>query len=141
MFRYNSTGVKMEREFKAAPFGDYRLVIKDVSEEKDGIERLTKNGDKYVNVLCEIDDVGDWLGTKVYHNVVFLQPDKKGAGIAVHFLKTIDQPWEGEFDVIPKNWIGKTFRARLNNVVGQNGKQKNEIAFVYGQDEEEGTPF
>lgn len=144
-FPYDSTGVETEKVRKVAPFGDYNLTIEEVSEEKDGMPRTTKikpdgtGGDPYVNVKCSISD-GEYAETVVYNNVTFMPRDKKGAGIAVHFLKTIGEPWEGQFDVIPQNWVGKKFRARLNNVKDPQGRPKNEIAFVYGNDEVE-VPF
>lgn len=145
-FRYNSEGVKMEKEFSVAPEGDYLLKIVKASDQKKGInggmeDRVTKNGDPYVNVECEIVD-GEFEGNKVFHNVTFmLDKTKKGAGIAVHFLKTIGEPWEGDFEVEPERWIDNQFRAHLRVSKDLQGRPKNEIAFVLDDSKDAEVPF
>lgn len=140
-FRHDATGVKVETDFKAAPEGIYTLVILEASTEKDGMERITKNGDRYVSVKCEIDE-GEFIGNKVWTNITFLPKDKKGAGMAVHFLKTIGEPWEGEFEVDTENWIGRRFKAKLVVAKDQKGRPKNEIAFIIGDEKEtDEVPF
>jgi len=129
-FSFNAKGIKMD-EAAVAPEGVYTLQIKKASDfDKEGNPRITKNGDPYVSVKCEIDDTGEWLGTTVFHNVTFLPKEKKGAGMALQFLKAIGEPYEGVFDVEPDNWIGKRFRAKLKVTKDLNGRPKNEIAYL-----------
>src|SRR4051812_20063021 len=44
-----------------------------------------------------------------YQSVVFLPREHEYAGIALHFLKCILQPFEGKFKVRPDDWAGKCF--------------------------------
>lgn len=134
-FRYEEKGVEAGSSSMVAPEGVYNLVITSASDTKDGLPRVTKNGDDYVNVALEIDDANEWLGTKVYHNVTFMKngsdgKPRKGAGIALHFLKCIGEPWEVPFDVNPDNWIGKRLRAKLIASKDLKGRPKNEIAYL-----------
>lgn len=137
-FPYNAKGVKPSSrpDYQVAPEGDYTLVIKTASDEKDKLPRITKNGDPYVSVKCEIED-GEYKGTAVWHNVTFLDPQMKGAGMAIHWLKTIGEPWEGEFEVMPDQWVGRTFKAHLSVGMNNKGQAKNEISYLIDDD----TPF
>lgn len=142
-FRYDEKGVAEEEPVMAAPEGVYTLVIVKASDEKDGLPRITKNGDNYVSVEAEIDDDIKWLGKKVWTNITFMKNDengnpRKGSGIAIKFLKCIKEPFQVPFDVAPSNWIGKRFRARL--VVGKDnkGRPKNEVAY-FVTDESQAT--
>jgi len=139
-FKYDGTGVKVDAGIEAAPEGEYLLEIVEVSEDKDGEPRRTKlkedgtGGYPYVMAVCEIAN-GEFMGKKVWHNVTFLPKEKKGAGMALQFLKTIGEPWEGQFEVKPINWVGKTFKAKLRVSQDNKGRPKNEIAWLI----EEGT--
>jgi hypothetical protein len=50
--------------------------------------------------------------------------------MAVHFLKVIGEPWEGDFDYDTDKWVGRTFRAKLKVTKDLNDMPKNEIAFL-----------
>lgn len=148
-FRYEETGVDMDQKIKAAPEGVYTLIVREASDEKDGIPRINKNGDNFINVQLEIDDVGEWLGNKVWHNVTFWKngPDgkpKKAAWYTLSFLKAIGQPHKVPFDVVPENWIGKTFKAKLVEKLDLKGRPKNEIAYIVTEEStklEDEIPF
>lgn len=134
MFKYDSTGVNMDRPgFTPAPEGNYTLMIKEVEE------KTTKKGNNMVSCICEID-TGEHIGKKIWHNVTFLDKGAKGAGMAIHFLKTINEPWEGEFDVNPNDWIGKTFNAHLIIEKDLKGRDRNVVGWVIGLDDDE-VPF
>ncbi len=140
--RYNSTGVDLDGgKYTIAPEGIYDLIIKKVTDTKDGQPWKTKNGDDYVSVECEVDS-GDYMGAKVWHGVTFMDPSKKGAGMAVQFLKAIGEPWEGDFEIDTNNWEGRTFTAKL--IVGKTnqGKDRNEIAYlITGEKVDDEVPF
>lgn len=130
MFPYNSTGIDPEaKNFTPAPEGEYWLVVKEASDIKDMGPRITRNGDPYVMVTCEVDE-GPYLGKMVWHNVTFMKAGAPGAGMAVKFLKTIGEPWDGEIDINPAIWIGRRFRAKLKIGKDNQGRPKNEIAYL-----------
>ena len=108
-FEYDSTGVEVRSpgSFDPLPENFYDLQITDHKEQ------LTRNGDQMVNATAEVVDSLEFNGRKLWHNVVFLPKDHKAAGIAIHFLKTIGEPWEGKFSVDPNHWIGKRFRGKV----------------------------
>jgi hypothetical protein len=139
-FLYNSDGIEISR-FQPAPEGIYNLVIRDTEE------KITQHGDPMIAVECEIDDKNEWLGKRVWHNVTFLKPDKdgkprKGAGMAIDFLKRIGEPWEGQFEVNPVNWVGKTFRAKLKIENDLKSQPRNQIAWLIDDPvPQDGVPF
>lgn len=145
-FPYDATGIDPNLKRKVAPEGTYRLQIVDVSEEKDSAPRVTKNGDRYVMVECEIADQGPGFGVKIWHNVTFLGNGKPGAGMAIHFLKQIGQPFEGQIEVEPQDWIGALFMAKIRIGKDNKGQDRNEIGFIVSEEtvlnkDEESVPF
>lgn len=125
-YPYDATGVEPSDGFMPAPEGDYMLVIKEVRP------KITDAGDQMFGVRMEIDDANEWLGTIVWHNVVFLAPGKKGRGFALWFLKCIGEPHKDKFDIVPGNWIGKRLRAHV--VVDQyQGKARNKVQRLYDE--------
>lgn len=140
---YDSTNVRMEGSFVPAPEGIYVLSIVKVTDRKDGGQWKTKNGDDYVSVECEISDRGDSFGKKIWYGVTFMNdPEAKGAGMSVHFLKSIGEPWEGKFEIDTDAWIGKKFKARVIVTKGLNGKPRNEVAWIIDGDEDsDEVPF
>lgn len=91
------------------PDGEYILRIAKAMEGK------SKSGDYQVTCNLLVVD-GDHKGFKVnYHRVTFLDPKKnaQAAGMSIHFLKTIGQPWEGQFQIDPGAWEGKCFLGYL----------------------------
>jgi hypothetical protein len=92
-------------------------------------EGKTKNGDPKVDFLAEVTTEGEFKGERVFHSVTFLPKDKPGAGMSVHFLKTIDQPHEGKFEVTPENWVGQEFRGYVIQDE-YNGRKSNKIKGV-----------
>jgi hypothetical protein len=112
-------------------------------------EKLTKKNDPMVSLTLEITSPIH-TGRRVWHNVTFPKVDPatgkppKWAGMSVHFLKTIGEPWEGDYIVTPDAWIGKQFKAKTKTVKDLNGNKKSEIAFILGPDDkitDETVPF
>jgi len=128
-YEYDATGIQPSepKDFSPVPAGDYHLVIKD-SEAK-----WTTKNDPMERVKCLIDE-GFHKGRIVWHNVTFLPKDNRGAGMAIHFLKTIGEPYEGKFLVNTADWIGKRFLARIEVKIQEKGKNAgkpiNEITMV-----------
>ena len=95
--------------FQLLPDGTYEFQITDTEERK------TKAGDPMVNVECEVINNAEHNGRRVFTNVSFLPKDKPGSGMATHFLKCINMPWEGSIEVNHENWIGEKFKAMVSS--------------------------
>lgn len=135
-FPYDTTGVPVDEkksfEKKLLPKGNYDLQIVEFvakSGKSYPCEGTTKNGDPKVDLLVEVLNDGDFKGERLFHSVTFMAKDKPGAGMSVHFLKTIGQPWEGKVDVNPTQWIGAKFRGYVVEDEYQ-GKKGNKIKGV-----------
>ncbi len=137
-FHYNATGIDPDvKSFELLPDGKYTLKITKATEAE------SKNKNFMVKLECEVVNNPDWNGRKVFHNVTFLAPSAKGAGMAIHFLKTIAQPFEGDLDVDVTAWEGAQFIAKLGHAQYTNNKgrlvDKNEIVEV--EKDESWIPF
>lgn len=133
MFEFDGTDIKVDEkksfEKKLLPKGTYSYeIVEFVSKAGETYpkEGKTKNGDPKVDILCQVTTPGEFEGERVFHSVTFLPKDKPGAGMAIHFLKTINQPWEGKFQVEPNAWIGERFRGYTIEDE-YNGKKSNKI--------------
>lgn len=98
--------------FSLLPDGDYDLVITKTEERKSA------KGFNMVNVTCDVINSAEYNGRKVFYNVTFLPKETNGkptpgAGMSTHFLKTIGQPFEGAIQVVPDDWIGNQFKAKI----------------------------
>ena len=144
-FSYSSKDVYLGGGGKYPPIPNdyYDFQITDVKE------KVTKNGDPMVNMTLEITSPIH-TGRFVFHNVTFPKVDPatgkppKWAGMSVHFLKTIGEPFEGEFIVTPDAWIGKQFKAKTKTAKDLKGNPKSEIAFILGPDDkitDDSVPF
>jgi hypothetical protein len=136
-FDFDGTGIELKEqgsfENKLLPKGWYDWEILDFVS-KDGkqypAEGLTKEN-KYpkVDMLVACITPGLHHGVRIFHSVAFLPKDNPGAGMALHFLKTIGQSYEGKFIVDPLQWIGHTFRGYV--IIDEyNGKKNNKIKQV-----------
>lgn len=100
-----------------APVGFYTFQITDYKEkDKQGNYYITGNGDPKILTICEIVDSKEDDGKSALLNVIFYQPNSKGVkgiGMTRHFLKTIEEPWEGDLDADPDSWLGKRFKAEV----------------------------
>lgn len=116
--------------FALLPDGDYELQITNTEERK------TQAGYPMVNCECEVINNVEFNGRKVFHNVSFLPKDKPGSGMSTHFLKCINQPWEGAIEVNHENWRGEKIKVTLSsreykNKAGET-KKVNDIKKVEG---------
>lgn len=146
-FNYDSTGVVVDEkgsfEKKLLPKGSYDLEIVEFTSKAGKsypCEGTTKNGDPKVDLLAEVTTEGEFKGERLFHSVTFMGKDKPGAGMSVHFLKTIGQPWEGKLDVDPTQWVGAKFRGYVIQDE-YNGKKGNKIKGIEPIAKSEGLPF
>lgn len=116
-------GVTQEK----VPTGFYTFQITDYKEkDKEGNWLETKNGDPKLYLICEVVGSKEDDGKGILHTLVFYKPDSpsiKGIGMTRHFLKCIGEPWEGDLEPNPDNWVGKRFCAE----VVKNGEYMNLI--------------
>lgn len=125
-FRYNSTGIDPDAQFPLLPDGKWFPFR--IFEAKDA---TSKSG--HPMVVCKVEpyNVPEYPSEDftVFHYVTFLPPDSKGAGINVHFRKSIGVPWEGDVDVIAEDWVGKKFMGKVGHDTYQ-GKKNHKIVEV-----------
>lgn len=126
-FSYNGTGVRPSGS--CVPAGDYLLKVVDTEEGKSKKKDDGSGGDYQVTVHFKIAD-GPYKGRSIkFHRVTFLPKEHKAAGIAVHFLKTLGQPWEGVFTVDHAAWRGQLVQAKVTEEE-YNGYINNKVAWV-----------
>ena len=148
-FNYDDVGVE-KRGGPSIPPGDYPAVITSATPG------LTKNGDDKVTVTYEIIDGPHKGKTLKNHNVTFFKTrSAKGAGFALDFLKSIGEPWQGQFEVDEKRWINKYVMAHVVHKPGSDGKglfvnvawvneykaEHDPFPTVAAKQEEESVPF
>lgn len=128
MFNYDGEGVTPSK-FELLPDGKYLSEITDAAPTK-----AKSSGNDMVTVHYKVVKPDIYKGRKImYHNVVFVPKGEQGAGMTLHYLKSIGEPHEGKFAVNPKNWVGK----RLTLTVGHkeyNGRTNNNVLSVDAAD-------
>lgn len=135
MNEYDATGIEpsSQGQAKLLPKQWFTFEIVDfVSKAGDHYPlegKTKKNGYPKVDFLVEVADEGEYQGERLFHTVTFMPKDKDGASMAIHFLKTIGQPFEGKFTPDPQAWIGERF---LGWPIEDeyNGKIKNKLGEI-----------
>ncbi len=122
-FPYDSTGVKPSAGFGVVPPGEYHMIITDYTE------KLNKHGLPTYRIECQIDEIGK--EGRVWHNINILPRDNKGAGIALHFLKSIGEKWEGQVEIEADNWVGKRFYGFVTISKNNQDRDQNEITKLF----------
>jgi hypothetical protein len=121
--RYDATGVDASGGFPVIEHKGwlpFRIIV--------ATEGKSKSGDYQVTVDCACLDARfkDYM---VRHWVTFLPKDSKGAGMAIHFLKTIGEPYEGVLDIEPIRWERKLFIGKVE-VSEYQGKKNNKFTEI-----------
>lgn len=151
-FKFDATGIDPDSKgtSKLLPKRWFNFeVVSFISKAGDEYPKdgKTQNGDPMVNILCEVIDDEEFNGERIFHTVTFLpakRPDGKptpGAGMSVHFLKTIGQPWEGAYEVDSSQWIGAKF---MGYVITDEykGKTKNKLGEIkLYEPKKDGVPY
>lgn len=108
-FSWNAGGQE-PMDFSPMKPGKYKVCIVEV---KPG---HSQKGDVMMEVHCVVDQE-EGKGRHLWNRVTFISEGKPGAGIAVHFLKTIGEPFDihNDFKVNAKNWLGRRFIATVIN--------------------------
>jgi hypothetical protein len=132
---FDATGIEPTAQGQSKLFPKQWFTFKVIEHTtNDGrtypLEGFTKEK-KYpkVDLLCECIDQGEYFGERVFHTVTFLPKGKDGSGMSVHWLKTINQPYEGKIEVNPQAWVGEQFMG-YPIVDEYQGKKRNKFGEV-----------
>lgn len=122
-------------EFKLVPQGEREL---EVISTKEG---QSSNGNYQVEVSLRDDETS----ATMRHWITFIPANNPGHGIGKHWLKTIDEPFEGEIIIEPENWTGKWIKAVVLHEQ-KNGKNYatldiSTIMKIGVEKQEKNTPF
>lgn len=132
--RYDGTGVDASGGFpiiETEGWYAFRVVLATPGK--------SKNGDYQVVVDTVCLDIR-WKDYGVRHWVTFLPKTSMGAGMALHFLKCIGEPYEGIIDVDPMGWERKTLMGKV--IVSEHqGKRNNKFSEVAPMPTTEDDPF
>ncbi len=133
--KFDATGIEptSQGQGKLLPKQWFTFEVIDFTSQAGAqypMEGVTKkNNYPKVDFLVEVVDQGEFKGERVFHTVTFMPKDKDGAGMAIHFLKSIGQPFEGKLDINTDDWIGKRFMGYA--IVDEyNGKKKNKLGEI-----------
>ncbi|MBI4063490.1 MAG: DUF669 domain-containing protein [Elusimicrobia bacterium] len=123
-FYYDATNVQPMGGFTPIPKGKYLLRVESATQKR------SRNGDPMVVVDFTVAE-GQYQGRRIrFHNVTFLPPESKGAGISIHFLKTIGESYEGRLEIAPERWIGKLLYGHVEEEPDLNGTPRNVVKNV-----------
>lgn len=153
MFDYDATGIEasnqgqnklLPKKWFAWEIVSY--VTKDGSKEYPLEGYTTEKKYPKVDFLAEVIDDPEFNGSRVFHSVTFMpkETDGKqtpGAGMAIHFLKTIGQPYEGKISPNSEDWVGAKFLGYALEDEYK-GKKKNKIGEIkVYEPKKDGIPF
>lgn len=122
-FSYDGQGIDLPG--MALPDGKY--VLRIIS----AVVGVTKNGDPKVTVDYVVAS-GPFEGRSVkFHTITFFK-DKKSpaAGMAIHYLKCLGEPYEGQFSVNEAAWIGKSVEGMVVGEKANDGNVYSRVKFV-----------
>lgn len=132
---FDATGIEPSTggQSKVLPKGWYDFEIITYTTN-DGtktypMEGFTKEA-KYpkVDLLLQVINNTQYQDVRVFHTVTFMPKEKDGSGMAIHFLKTIGEPYEGKLDIDSQDWIGKKlqgfavtdeYKGKVKNKLGE----------------------
>ena len=121
--RYDGTGVDASGGFPIIDkpgWYPFKIVTATEGQSKSGFYQVT------VDTVCMDRHFWEY---PVRHWVTFLPKEQKGAGMALHFLKCIGEPYEGVIDVKPQHWERKSFMGKV--IVSEyEGKKNNKFEAV-----------
>lgn len=105
-------------EFEPLPEGEYEVCIDKVEETQ-----TKQTGRPMIKVLYKVMKPKEHEGRILFDQVVLVEAGAKGAGMTKHFLHVIDEPYEGNFEVDPDHWVGKSLKVSVT--VTEDGKYNN----------------
>lgn len=136
MFDYDATGVQpsSQGQGKILPKAWFNFEIISYTTN-DGsktypMEGYTKeNHYPKVDLLLQVIDNPEYEDCRVFHTVTFMPKDKDGAGMAIHFLKCINQPFEGKIKPNSEDWVGEKLQGYAITDEYK-GKTKNKLGEI-----------
>lgn len=120
-FSYDFSKVK-DTAFELIEPGWYPFRIIEAEEGK------SKNYNPMIKVVASCLDPR-YRGKEIWHWVVFLPEDKKGSGMAKHFVKSIGLPADTKETISSQTWIGKSFMGKVM-VSEYDGKKNNKFESI-----------
>lgn len=129
--RFNATGIDPSGSgMKPFPAGEQHLRI---TRAETGV---TRNGDEKITVDFRVVG-GPHAGREIrFHTVTFLPKESPGAGMILHFLKCIGEPYEGDFTWDENRWLGRIIKAYVTIESDPKGREWNRVGDVMEPDEE-----
>lgn len=102
---YDTTNIKSEYELLDSGWHPFKIVeVEDRESSKGYPQALAK---------CKCVDPKCQGKSEVWNYVTVIPPDQKGAGMVVHWLKSIGQPHEGKIVLDTDKWLGKKFMGKV----------------------------
>lgn len=133
MKRYDGTGVDASGGFPIIDkpgWYPFRITLATEGESKNQDYQVT------VDAACLDPRFKDY---SVRHWVTFLPKNQKGAGMALHFLKCIGEPYDGVIDINTFAWERKTFMGKVE-ISEYQGKKNNKFAEISPIKDDSGEP-
>lgn len=133
---YDATGIEpsAQGQAKLMPRGWFKFEVISYTT-KDGSKTYpmdgftNKNHYPKTDLLTECISEGEYKGCRVFHTVTFMPKGVDGAGMAIHWLKTIGQPYEGKIKPNSSVWPGAIFMG-YPIVDEYMGKKKNKFGEI-----------
>lgn len=147
MFNYDATDIEPTTggQAKLLPKRWFSFEILNFTS-RDGVnypkEGFTKkNNYPKIDFLAEVVDDEEFNGERIFHSVTFMPKGKDGAGMAIHFLKTIGEPYEGQITPNADEWVGKRFMGYVIQDEYQ-GKKNNKLGEIkLYEPKKDGVPY
>lgn len=109
--RINTTGFQEPGTFALLPVGTYEVRLEALKEKQ------TKSGDPMISIMLVVTS-GQSAGLSVWDNIVIPNensPAIKIMGRTKHFLKCINEPFDGEVEYDTERWVGKHTRIKVDH--------------------------
>lgn len=111
-FKQNYNGVDPNgEEVKSRDFLPEEIFAAKVEK---AYEKVTKTENRYpmVNIMLRITEEGNHHGKVIWDNIVFCESMK---GRNKHLLKVLEQPYEGEVDIEPGEWLNQDLKIKIKH--------------------------
>lgn len=105
-FSFSADATEQAGNYQPLPDDEYVLKC-------DECEHVMTSTKKHMLKLTLLVDEGPFIGRKVWTNIVFNPKGENGHGLTVQALKAFGFEYDGDMEIDPDEWVGKTCRAKL----------------------------